>query len=165
VLAFIWPGITLLGLIYLFGFYAIIHGILSFVAASNAPKGYPRFGSLIFSGILGIAAGLVAFFMPGLTTLALLILIAVWAIVGGIAEISTAIRLRKVIHNEWWLIVAGILSLAFGIVLLIWPGAGALALVWWIASFAIVFGALLVGFAFEMRHRATTLATPPPAPA
>lgn len=152
ILAFIWPHITLLGLVFLFGAYTIVSGILSLVAAGNAPKGYPRFGSLLFSGILSIIAGIIAFVMPGLTALALLVLIAVWAIIDGITEISAAIRLRKEITNEGWWIVAGAASVIFGIVLLLWPRAGILALVWWIGIWAIVFGVMMVGLSFRL-HR------------
>ncbi|MGZ4963369.1 MAG: HdeD family acid-resistance protein [Limisphaerales bacterium] len=164
-LAFIWPGITLLGLIYLFAAYSLVNGVLSLVAASNAPKGYPRFGGLIFSGILSIAAGVAAFLIPGITALALLILIAAWAVASGIVEIAAAFRLRKVITNEWLLILAGFVSVAFGVVLLLWPGVGILALVWWIGSCAMVLGALLIGFAFRMRNRGGTTGAAVSAPA
>jgi uncharacterized membrane protein HdeD (DUF308 family) len=151
VLAFIWPGITLLSLVFLFGAYALINGILALVIAARAPKGYPRFGSLIFEGILSVIAGIVAFIVPGITALALLSLIAAWAIVTGILEIVAAIRLRKVINNEWLLVLAGIASIAFGVLLVLQPRAGALALVWWIGSFALLFGVLLIALAFRMR--------------
>src|SRR5258705_9784214 len=104
VLAFIWPGITLVALIFMFGAYALVNGILALVAAARAPKGYPRFGSLIFEGIMSILTGVIAFVVPGISALALLVLIAAWAIVGGITEIVAAIRLRKVISNEWLLV-------------------------------------------------------------
>src|ERR1700719_4865388 len=79
VLAFMWPGVTLLTLVWLFGAFALVNGLLSLVLAVKAPNGYPRFGSLIFGGLLGILAGLVTFVMPGITALGLLILIACWA--------------------------------------------------------------------------------------
>ncbi len=152
ILAFIWPAMTLLVLVYLFGAYALANGILALVAAFRAPKGYPRFGSLIFDGIISIGAGVVAFARPGITALALLILIAIWAIATGIVEIVSAVRLRREISHEWLLILAGIVSVLFGVVLLAQPGAGALVLVWWIGAFAIVFGILLVSLAFRMRR-------------
>lgn len=152
ILAFVWPGLTLLSLIFMFGIYAMVNGALTLAVAFKAPKGYPRFGVLIIEGILSVAAGCVAFLMPGITALSLLILIAAWAIVTGIFEIVTAIRLRKVVSHEWLLIIAGLASLAFGILVMIMPGAGALALVWWIGSYALAFGVLLVLLAFRMRH-------------
>ncbi len=151
VLAFMWPGVTLLTLVWLFGAFALVNGLLSLVLAAKAPKGYPRFGSLIFGGLLGILAGLVTFVMPGITALGLLILIAVWALVTGILEIIAAIRLRKIISNEWLLILAGIASVAFGVILLLRPAAGALALIWWFGAWALIFGILMIVLAFRMR--------------
>lgn len=150
-LAFVWPGITLITLVWLFGAFALVNGLLSLVLAAKAPKGYPRFGSLIFGGLLGILAGLVTFVMPGITALGLLILIAAWALVTGILEIIAAIRLRKIITNEWLLILAGIASVAFGVILLLRPAAGALALIWWFGAWALIFGILMIVLAFRMR--------------
>jgi uncharacterized membrane protein HdeD (DUF308 family) len=152
ILAFIWPGITLFVLVCLFGAFALVNGILSLVLAWNAPRGYPRFGALILGGILSIAAGVIAFFLPGITALGLLIMIAAWAIVIGIIEIVAAVQLRKVITNEWLLILAGIASVAFGVVLLLYPRAGALVLVWWLGAYALVFGILLMILAFRLRR-------------
>jgi uncharacterized membrane protein HdeD (DUF308 family) len=152
VLAFLWPGITLITLVWLFGAFALVNGLLSLVLAAKAPKGYPRFGSLIFGGLLGILAGLVTFVMPGITALGLLILIAAWALVTGILEIIAAIRLRKIITNEWLLILAGIASVAFGVILLLRPAAGALALIWWFGAWALIFGILMIVLAFRMRN-------------
>jgi uncharacterized membrane protein HdeD (DUF308 family) len=152
VLAFMWPGATLLTLVWLFGAFALVNGILSLILAAKTPKGYPKVGSLILGGLLGILAGLLTFVMPGITALGLLILIAAWAIVTGVMEIVAAVRLRKVITNEWLLVLAGIASVAFGFILLFQPGVGALALIWWIAAWAVVFGILLMILAFRMRN-------------
>jgi uncharacterized membrane protein HdeD (DUF308 family) len=151
VLAFVWPGITLLTLIWLFGAFALVNGILSLVLATKAPKGYPRFGSLILGGLLGILAGLLTFVMPGITALGLLILIAAWALITGILEIVAAIKLRKTMTGEWMLILAGLASVAFGILLILQPAAGALVMVLWIGAYALVFGILLFVLAFKMR--------------
>jgi uncharacterized membrane protein HdeD (DUF308 family) len=151
VLAFIWPGITLLTLVFLFGWYAVANGILSFILAAKAPKGYPRFSGLVLPGLFSLAVGVIAFIIPGITALALLLLIATWAIVNGVMEIVAAIRLRKEITNEWMLILAGAASVIFGVLFLMWPGAGALAMLWWIGSFAIVFGILFIGLAFRLK--------------
>ena len=152
VLAFAWPGVTLLSLVWLFGAFALVNGLLSLVLAVKAPKGYPKVGSVIVGGLLGILAGLLTFVMPAITAIGLLILIAAWAIVTGIMEVVAAIRLRKVITNEWLLILAGIVSVAFGVVLLLQPAAGALVLIWWIGAWALVFGILLMILAFRMRN-------------
>lgn len=155
VLAFIWPGITLFALVVLFGAYALVNGVLSLYLAAKAPKGYPRFGSLIFGGLLSIAAAVITFFWPGLTALGLLIVIAAWAIANGVLEIYAAIKLRKVITGEWLLVLAGILSIIFGVLLLLNPIAGAVAVVWLIGAFALAFGILLIVLAFRMRHLAS----------
>lgn len=152
VLAFVWPGATLITLVWLFGAFAFVNGLLSLILAAKAPKGYPRIGSLILGGLLGILAGLLTFVMPGITALGLLMLIAAWAIVTGIMEVVAAIRLRKIIANEWLLILAGIASVAFGVILFLQPAAGALALIWWIGAWALVFGILLIVLAFRMRN-------------
>jgi len=152
ILAFTWPGLTLLTLIFLFGVYAMANGALTLAVAFKAPKGYPRFAWLIVEGILSVLAGFISFLMPGVTALSLLLLIAAWAIITGAFEIVAAIRLRKVVSHEWLLIIAGLASLAFGVCILIMPGAGALALVWWIGAYSLAFGILLIMLAFRMRH-------------
>jgi len=152
VVAFLRPSMTLLALVLLFGAYALANGVLELIHAFSAPKGCTRSKGMIFGGLISIAAGIVAFAWPGITTLALILLIASWAIVNGVFEIVSAIRLRKLINNEWLLILAGVLSVLFGIVVLVQPAVGVLALVWWIGGFAIVFGVLLMGLAFRMRH-------------
>jgi uncharacterized membrane protein HdeD (DUF308 family) len=152
VLAFVWPGATLVTLVWFFGAFALVNGLLSLILAAKAPKGYPRIGSLILGGLLGILAGLLTFVMPGITALGLLMLIAAWAIVTGIMEVVAAIRLRKIIANEWLLILAGIASVAFGVILFLQPAAGALALIWWIGAWALIFGILLIVLAFRMRN-------------
>src|SRR5207237_2050006 len=106
VLAFMWPGATLITLVWLFGAFALVNGILSLVLAAKTPKGYPKVGSLILGGLLGILAGLLAFVMPGITALGLLILIAGWAIVAGILELVGAVRVRKSINKHWPLMLA-----------------------------------------------------------
>jgi uncharacterized membrane protein HdeD (DUF308 family) len=152
VLAFVWPHVTVLTLVYLFGIYALANGVLALGHALSAPRGYPRFGSLLFTGLISIAAGVVAFVWPGITALTLVLVIAAWAIVNGISEIALAIRLRRVIDHEWLLAIAGLLSVLLGLLLLVRPAAGALALLWWIGGFAIAFGVLLLALAFRVRR-------------
>src|SRR6185369_6144718 len=131
VLAFIWPGLTLVALIFLWGAYAIVDGVIALWAAISGKAGAiaPRWW-LAVVGIVGLLAGVVAFGSPGLTALVLLMFIAGWAIVVGVLEIWGAIQLRKEIDGEWWLILSGLLSIAFGALLFARPGPGALALVW-----------------------------------
>src|SRR5262249_39474025 len=115
--------------------------------------------SWVLIGILDIAAGIVAFVVPGLTAFALLMFIAAWAIVMGVLQIVSAIRIRKEIDNEWLLALSGVVSLLFGIVMIVSPGAGALAAAWTIAAYAAVFGVMLIAFAFRVRARAPHPAT------
>jgi len=111
-----------------------------------------------------VAAGAVACGMPGITALALLVVIATWSCLNGIMEIVSAIRLRKEINNEWLWILAGLVSIVFGVLVLIWPGAGALALIWWIGASSVFFGVMLIALAFRMR-RWKGFASPAPGPA
>jgi len=157
ILAFIWPGITIFTLVLLFGAYALVNGILALVISFKGPRRIRRFGSLIFGGLISVAAGVIAFIWPGMTAFSLVIVIAAWAIVNGIAEIVAAIRLRKEITGEWLLVVAGIASILFGIALFLNPFIGALVLVWWIGGFTFAFGILLIVLGFRMRRAAETL--------
>jgi len=152
VIAFFWPGITLVALTYFWGAYALVDGVVAIWAAFSASgdDAGPRWW-LGLSGIVSILAGIVAFVYPGLTALVLLVVIAVWAIVIGVLQLYAAMQLRKVINNEWWLILSGLLSIAFGAVLIAWPGTGALAVIWTIAWFAVFFGCMFIGLAFELK--------------
>ena len=152
VLAFTWPGLTLLTLTFLWGFYAIADGVLALWAAIAGRGGEitPRWW-LAVVGVAGIFAGLLAFIWPGMTALVLLMFIACWAIVIGVLQIWGAIRLRKEIEGEWLLGLSGVLSVAFGVIMLAQPGAGALAVVWLIGWFAILAGCVYIALAFELK--------------
>jgi uncharacterized membrane protein HdeD (DUF308 family) len=149
--ALIWPPAAFAALVLLFGAYAFVDGIFNIVAAVRAPKEGRRWGWLLFSGLIGIAAGLVTFFFPGLTALSLVLLVASWSIVTGIAEIVAAIRLRKEIRHEWLWILSGLLSVVFGVLLFLVPATGAVVLAIWIGAYMLVFGALLIGFGLHLR--------------
>ncbi len=154
VLALIWPGLTLLVLTILFGAYAIIDGFVAVIAALTHHTTSQRWWLLLLEGLVGIIAGLIAFAMPGLTALVLLYVIAAWAIVTGVLEIWHAVELRREIKNEWLLILSGIASVIFGVLVAIFPGAGALAVVWIIGVYAIVFGLLLLMLGLRLRGSA-----------
>jgi uncharacterized membrane protein HdeD (DUF308 family) len=151
VLALALPGITLLALVLLFGSYAIVDGILNIVAAVRRREGRGPWWLLLIEGVVSIGAGVVTFVMPGLTALLLVYVIGAWAIITGALEVAAAVRLRKEITNEWWLALSGVLSIVFGALVMLAPGAGALAMVLWIGGYSIVFGALLLGLAFRLR--------------
>ena len=144
VLAFAWPQITLTALVFLWGAYALVDGAFAIAAGVKSHGENKRWWVLLLEGILGVAAGLVAFLVPGITALALLILIAAWAMVTGAFEIAAAIQLRKHIKGEWLLALAGVASVLFALALLFNPAVGALALVWLIGAYSIVFGVLLI---------------------
>ena len=154
-LAFLWPDLTLLTLVFMWGIYAIADGILALWAAISSKGGEiaPRWW-LAVVGIAGILAGALAFVWPGMTALILLMFIASWAIVIGVLQIWGAIRLRKEIEGEWLLGLSGVLSVAFGVIMFAQPGAGALAVVWLIGWFAILAGCVYIGLAFQLKkHR------------
>jgi uncharacterized membrane protein HdeD (DUF308 family) len=160
ILALAWPGITLVTLVLLWGAWALIDGVTALVAGWRAKDGEKPMWQIVLVGLVGIAAGVLTFVMPGVTAIALLIMIAVWAIVSGVFEIVAAIRLRKEIANEWMLILSGALSVVFGALMILNPGAGALAVLWLIGSFAIAFGVLLVILAFRLKKHATAHVAP-----
>jgi uncharacterized membrane protein HdeD (DUF308 family) len=151
VATFVAPGISLAVLVLLFGAYAFIDGVLAIVSAFRRRGEADNWGMMLLEGIVGVGAGLVTLFWPGLTALALLYVIAAWALVTGVFEIAAAIRLRKVLHGEWLLVLGGLASIGLGVLLMAYPATGALALVLWIGAYAIVFGVLLVGLAFRLR--------------
>ena len=153
ILAFAMPVLTLAVLVLMFGAYALVDGIFNVVAAVSGRSGARPWWALLLAGLVGIGAGLVTFFMPGLTALALAYVIGFWAIAIGVLEIIAAIRLRKVITNEWWLGLSGALAVVFGAVLILAPGAGALAMVLWIGAYAFVYGVFLLLLGFRLRRR------------
>jgi uncharacterized membrane protein HdeD (DUF308 family) len=147
--AFIWPDITLTALVLLFGAYALVDG--GFALFNAFASGKPFRGMGVIEGLAGIAIGIIALAWPGTTALALIYLIAAWAVITGILEILAAIELRKLIENEWMLGLGGLASVAFGVLMALQPGAGGLALTWLIGAYALIFGALLIALGFRLR--------------
>lgn len=157
VLAFAWPTLTLGVLVIIWGAYALSDGLLALVAAFKfKDEGKPMW-SLAVVGLLGIATGVLTFAWPGMTALVLLSFIAAWALITGIFQIVAAIRLRKVISNEWLLALSGVLSIAFGVLMLARPAAGALAVVWIIGWYATFFGLMLVMLGFRIKSLASNV--------
>jgi uncharacterized membrane protein HdeD (DUF308 family) len=150
ILAFVWPGATLTFLVLLFGAYALADGLLAVVAALTNNAGERRWWVLL-EGLVGIAAAVLTFLWPGATAFSLLYLIAAWAILTGVLEIVAAIELRREISNEWFLILSGIASVILGVLLVLFPGAGALSVIWLIAAYAVVFGVLLVVLSLKVK--------------
>lgn len=150
IIAFLWPGAAILSLVLLYGAYALIDGAFSLAAAIRPAPGESR-GWLLFNGVVGVIAGLIVLFRPGLSTIVLVYVVAAWAILTGISQIVTAIALRRVITGEWLLVLAGILSIVLGFFIFARPAAGALGVIWAIAAYAILFGILLVALGFRLR--------------
>ena len=151
-LAFLSPGITLLALVFLFGAYMLVDGVLAIVAAVWAAGREQRWWLLLIEGIVGVLAGILAFVLPQAAALAFLYLVAAWAIVTGVLEILAAVRLREEIEGEWALIVGGAVSVVFGVLLAVLPAVGILSLVWLIGAYAVMFGILLVALALRVRE-------------
>ena len=158
VLTWLQPRISLTALVLLFGWYAIVDGALGASMAIAGRKTHEHWVVLLLGGLLGIAVGVVTFLAPGITALALLFYIAIWAVATGTLEIVAAIRLRKEIPNEWLLVLGGLASVAFGVLLMARPEAGALAVLSLIAAFAFVFGVIHVALAFRARSFVSRLA-------
>jgi uncharacterized membrane protein HdeD (DUF308 family) len=152
--ALFWPGITLYVLIIFFGAYALVDGVFA-IAAGIRDSGGRRWVFLA-EGVLGILAGLIAFFYPGMTAFVLLYVIAFWAILTGLLRIVMAIWLRREIENEWFLVLSGVISVLFGVILAALPGPGLLALVWVVGIYELILGVALIVLGFEVRGRRTS---------
>lgn len=151
ILAAFWPGITLLWLLVIFAAYALIQGVTSAVAAVQNRKTNDDWWLMLLWGLVGIGAGVIAFMLPNLTAVVLVLVIGATALASGIVDVVMGVRLRKVIRGEGFLILNGIISIAFGVFVFFFPGAGALALVWLIAMYAIISGLLLLALAWRAK--------------
>jgi uncharacterized membrane protein HdeD (DUF308 family) len=157
-LAIAWPGITVLALVLLWGAYALVDGVASVLIGltdRTAPGEHRLTYGLL--GLLGIVVGVLTFVWPQITALILLVIIALWALVAGVLQIAAAIRLRKVISNEWFLALTGALCVILGLLLIVQPAEGAIGLVIAIATFAIVWGVTLIMFGLRLRTVAKNL--------
>ncbi len=159
IIAFAYPGLALATLVLLFGAWVLIDGVFRIVGATAGRASDPDWGFHLMIGILGIVVGILTFRAPGMTALALIIYVAAWALMIGAAEIALAVKLRREIKGEWFLILMGLASIIFAVLLLLNPGPGALALLWLIASYAIVFGVLAIFFGFRLRSLRTLVPT------
>jgi uncharacterized membrane protein HdeD (DUF308 family) len=153
--AIVWPGLTLFVLVILFGAYALVDGVMAVIVSFQERKNVRQWWVVLLGGIAGIIAGVLTFVWPAITALVLLYLIAVWAIVTGILEIAAAFSGQLPVAHEWTLILAGILSVLFGVLLAILPGVGLLSLVWLIGIYALAFGIVLIIRAFQFKTAGT----------
>ena len=145
------PGVSLAALVLVFGIYVLADGLLGVWSAIAKRRDNRHWWLLLLWGLVGIVVGVMTFIMPGITGLVLLMYIAAWAVITGVLQIVAAIRLRKEIKGEWLLILSGLVSVAFGVLLFLQPGAGALAVAWIIAAYAFIFGVLMVLLAFKVK--------------
>jgi uncharacterized membrane protein HdeD (DUF308 family) len=152
IVAFAWPEITLTVLVMLFGAFVLVDGAvnLASLARREGRAGAPRW-YLVLQGVLGVGIGAVALFLPRVTALALVILVAVWAFLGGALAVAAAIRLRRELKGEWLLVLTGLLSVLFALLIAFWPEAGLVALVWLVGFFALLRGMLLLSLGLRLR--------------
>jgi uncharacterized membrane protein HdeD (DUF308 family) len=151
IMLFVWPQISLASLVLLFGAFSFADGVGSVVTAIGGRQEHESWWVLLLAGLAGIGIGVLTFFNPAATALAILFYIAIWAIATGLLQLVAAVRLRKEIEGEFWLGLAGLASIVFGILLVARPGEGALAVLWLVAAYSIAFGAMLILLAFEAR--------------
>ena len=145
------PGVVLIALVILFGAYVLVSGIVTTITAIKDRKLESDWWLWLLFGLVSIAAGVVTFVWPNITAISLFYVIVAWAIVNGVMEIVLAIEFRKVVEGEWLLVLAGLLSVTFGIVCVFQPVAGALSILWLIGAYAILYGAALVVLALRLR--------------
>jgi uncharacterized membrane protein HdeD (DUF308 family) len=151
VIAFVWPGITATVLVLMFGAYALVDGIFALVAALRAARHHGPSGALVLEGILDLIIAAIVFFWPVEALVAIILFIAIWAVITGIALIAAGIAMIRV-NGEWLLVLSGIISVLLGIILFVQPGAGVIALSWWLGIYALLFGIALISAAFRLRH-------------
>jgi uncharacterized membrane protein HdeD (DUF308 family) len=150
IIAFLWPGITIAALVVIFGAYAIIDGITNLVLGFSRTGAHGRWAHVL-QGVVGIAAGVLTFMWPAISALVLILLIGAWAIVTGIFEIAAAIRLRRVITGEWMLVLSGIVSILFGVLVFAFPLAGAVGISWVLGVYAMTAGIILISLGVRLR--------------
>jgi uncharacterized membrane protein HdeD (DUF308 family) len=153
------PGISLALLLLLFGIYTLVDGVLGIWAAIAGRRDHEHWWVLLLTGLLGVIVGVLTFVAPGVTAIALLFYIAIWAIGTGTLQIVAAVRLRREIEGEWMLILAGLVSVVFGLVLIARPGVGVLTLLWLIAVYAVLYGVLLLVLSFRVRRFGAAVAS------
>ncbi len=149
--AIIWPSLTVTILVFVFGAYVIVDGIFSIAVSIMTRKQNDQWWVGILLGIAAIIIGIWAMLFPDLTAIGLVYFIGAWWLVSGILEIIFAIRVRKEIENEWFLILGGVISVIAGALFMLFPGSGAISLIWIIGLFAIFLGVMFVVLAFRLR--------------
>jgi uncharacterized membrane protein HdeD (DUF308 family) len=150
IVAFVWPGVTIGVLVLLLAAFALVEGVINVAGGLRVREGWS-----IAEGALSVLFGIVVLVVgPAWTALALLYLVAAWAILTGIARIVAAVQLRRTLNNEWLLIASGAASVIFGLIAAIFPGAGILALLWFVAAWSVILGVFLIALAVQLRQLA-----------
>ncbi|MRG54623.1 HdeD family acid-resistance protein [Phyllobacterium sp. SYP-B3895] len=153
VAAFIVPAATMLAFVLVFAAYSLVDGLFSMALAVRGARKGERWGLLFLNGLFGIAIGIAAAMLPGITVLAFVLMVAAWALVSGGLMLGAAFAL-KISHGRWLLVFGAIASIIYGALLLVSPLIGALVLTWWMGAHALVFGVTLLALAFRLRkHR------------
>lgn len=150
-LALAWPGITLTVLVLFLGVYLLIDGVFTAIAAISHRREVSHWWVVLLEGLAGVLIGIITLLWPQITAMALLYLVAFWALFTGILEIIAAGKLRKEIIGEWLMVLSGILSIAFAVLIVIWPRIGLLTLTYIIAFYVILFGVALIALALRVR--------------
>ncbi|HEY3847301.1 MAG TPA: HdeD family acid-resistance protein [Acetobacteraceae bacterium] len=151
------PGAVMLTLAVLFAAYLVVDGVLGIIAAVRAASHHERWVLLLFEGVVNIVVGVIAALFPAAAVLGFVLLVAAWALITGVLMLVAAFRLH-VSHGRWWLAFAGIVSVIWGVLLVIAPLMGAVVLTWWLGAYAVIFGVMLlvVGFRLRGQHGATS---------
>ncbi|MDT8913772.1 HdeD family acid-resistance protein [Amycolatopsis sp. PS_44_ISF1] len=157
ILTLVWPGVTVLALAIVFGVYALFDGVSAIVQAFRPGDGAQR-AAYALLGVLGVLAGVLALVWPGATVVVLTTLVGAWAVVTGVAEIVAAVRLRRQITGEAFLIVAGVLSVVAGVLVLVHPIAGAFGIAVLIGVYALLYGVMLIVLGLRLRRLAAPVA-------
>ena len=150
-IAWFWPGLTLLALILTWAVVACVSGIVTLASAFARDGDEPRW-ILLLEGGVSLLAGAAALAYPRQTAILFLYLLAAWALLAGVVQIIAAWRLRAEIRGEFWLGIAGVLSVLFGILLIFRPGAGALTMLWLIAGYSVLFGIVLIAWGLHLKR-------------
>jgi uncharacterized membrane protein HdeD (DUF308 family) len=144
------PGATMLSLVLVFSAYALVDGVFAIIAAVRAARSHERWALLVLEGVVNMVTAAIAFLWPGITVIAFVLLVASWAILSGGLMLAAAFRLN-IDHGRWWLTLGGIVSIIYGVLLVVAPMIGALVLTWWLGAYALIFGVALIALAFRLR--------------
>ncbi|WP_336486177.1 HdeD family acid-resistance protein [Methylobacterium nigriterrae] len=163
VIALVAPLATILTLVIFFAAYMLVDGVFGIIASVRAAQRNERWGFLLLEGLVDILVGAAAFLMPAAAVWAFVYLVALWALVSGGLMLAAAFRLH-LHYGRWWLALGGVISILFGLALLINPGMSAVVLTWWMGGYAVAFGVMLLILAFRLRGRHEEAGRPMPTP-